>query len=97
MSSSIPIVIVSDPLGLYVCGTPFPRQQFAITLWLACWPIGLVVRDTFDDRRYDVIQYEAVKSDGTRYQHQRLVAIGNDVELYAAGNGNLKRVVVNDG
>ena len=94
MGAVIPIVIVSDPLRLFTRGVEFDRQEFAVTLWCACWPIGLVVRDTFDNRRYEVVQYEAVKSDGTRNPHQYLLALGGDVELRATRNGNLKRVEV---
>ena len=95
MGIPVPIVIVRDPLRLFTRGAEFDRQEFAVTLWCACWPIGLVVRDTSDDRRYEVVQYVAVKSDGTRYPHQYLLALGGDVELRATRNGNLKREVRN--
>ena len=94
MGAVIPIVIVRDPLHLFTRSAEFDRQEFAVTLWCACWPIGLVVRDTFDNRRYEVVQYEAVKSDGTRNLHQYLLALGGDVELRATRNGNLRRVEV---
>ena len=96
MGTVVPIVIVRDPLHLFTRGAEFDRQEFAVTLWCACWPIGLVVRDTFDDRRYEVVQYVAVKSDGTRHPHQYLLALGGDVELRATRNGNLKREVCNE-
>ena len=89
-----PIIIVRDPLHLFARGAEFDRQEFAVTLWCACWPEGLVVRDTSDNRRYEVVQYVAVKSDGTRHPHQNLLALGGDVELRATRNGNLKRVEV---
>lgn len=96
MSKSRPVIIVYDPSHIYTRGVEFPRQQFATTLWLACWPIGLVVRDTVDDRRYDVVQYEVTPLGGTPNQHQYLRALGSDVELWATQNGNLKRVEVDD-
>ena len=95
MGIPVPIIIVADPARLFTRGAEFDRQEFAVTLWCACWPIGLVVRDTSDDRRYEVVQYVAVKSDGTRYPHQYLLALGGDVELRATLNGNLKREVRN--
>jgi len=94
MGIPVPIIIVADPLGIFTRGVHFERQMFATTLWMACWPEGLVVRDARDNRRYEVVQYEAVKSDGTRYPHQNLLALGGDVELRATRNGNLKRVEV---
>ena len=94
MGIPIPIIIVRDPLHLFTRGVEFERQMFATTLWMACWPEGLVVRDARDNRRYEVIGYEAIKSDGTRYTHQNLLALGGDVELRATSNGNLKRVEV---
>ena len=95
MGIPVPIIIVADPLGIFTRGVHFERQMFATTLWMACWPEGLVVRDARDNRRYEVVQYEAVKSDGTRYTHQYLLALGGDVELRATRNGNLKREVCN--
>ena len=96
MGIPVPIIIVRDPLHLFTRGVEFDRQMFATTLWMACWPEGLVVRDVRDDRRYEVVQYEAVKSDGARYQHQYLLALGGDVELRATRNGNLRRVEVHN-
>lgn len=93
---SIPLAIVYDPLGLYQCGTQFERQKFATTLWMACWPVGLVVRDTVDNRRYEVIEYESILPNGTPNPHQYLLALGRDVELRASRNGNLKRKVHNE-
>ena len=95
MGIPVPIIIVRDPLRLFTRGAEFDRQEFAVTLWCACWPEGLVVRDACDNRRYEVVQYVAVKSDGTRYPHQYLLALGGDVELRATRNGNLKREVRN--
>jgi len=95
MGIPVPVIIVADPLGIFTRGVEFDRQMFATTLWMACWPEGLVVRDARDNRRYEVVQYEAVKSDGTRYPHQYLLALGGDVELRATRNGNLKREVCN--
>jgi len=96
MGIPVPIIIVRDPLHLFTRGAEFDRQEFAVTLWCACWPIGLVVRDTSDNRRYEVVQYVAVKSDGTRYPHQYLLALGGDVELRATRNGNLRQVEVHN-
>jgi len=98
MGISLPIVIVADPTRprLFFRGSEFERQKFAMSLWMACWPVGLVVRDTSDGRWYDVVQYEVTGSDGTPYQHQNLVAVGGDVILESTRNGNLKREVRNE-
>jgi len=80
---------VHDPERIFKRGNSFERQDVSHTLWLACWPLGLVMRDLVDNRRYYVVGYTS----RAKRSRQRLEALGGDVWLVPAGNnGILKRI-----
>ena len=90
--TTAPFIIVHDPARIYSRGAEFERQQMGMTLYLSCWPPGLVVRDKSDNLRYQVVDAGGHIED---CQHQALESLGGDVRLVAAGNnGNLRRVRV---
>lgn len=92
MSNDAPFVIICDPEHIFERGQQFERQAMAMTLWKSCWPPGLVVRDTSDHLRYQVVNAGGrIKA----CQHQALESFGGTVRLVAVGNnGNLRRVEV---
>lgn len=92
MTDGAPFVVVRDPSGIFWRGLQFKRQQVGMTLWMACWPPGLELRDTADNTRYRVVDA------GGRYRdcpHQALESFGGTTRLVApSDNGNLRRVEI---
>ena len=83
-------VVVCDPEKIFKRGSSFSRTEIAFGLRLNCWPIGPVVRDTTDNKRYTVAPFAGASQ---RRNRQRLEAIGGGTCLLASGNdGTLMRV-----
>ena len=81
--------VVAAPGRLYRRGAQFEKQAIAHTLWLACWPDGMVVRDA-NNRWFEVERYQTREA-----EHQRLVSLGGNVALVPTGNnGGLREVEV---
>ncbi len=81
-----PIQVVYDPERIFQRGAEFPRQEFAITLWLGCWPEGMVVWDPGAGRRYEVRPRER------KPRQQMIVTLDGLQRLAGKNNGNLYSV-----